>query len=228
MLSERLQTVADMVNECQSLADIGTDHGYIPIALCKAGKINRAIAADISAGSCDKARANIGFYGLNDKIEVRCGDGLRVLDEGEYIDCILISGMGGQLIIDVLSSNTDAVCSAKQLVLQPQKDIDKVRRYIHKIGYKIENEIILIDAGKYYTVINAVKGKEEYTEAEYMIGKCLIKNKGEIFKAYIQYEYNKINIMIDNMSNAHSDDIKTRIDKAKQKKAIYEEVLKCL
>ena len=170
MLSNRLKNVVSQVNTGNLIADIGTDHGYVPIYLIKNSIAKKAIAADISKGSCDKAKTNISLYGLNDKIDVRCGNGLEIIKDSEIIDTIIISGMGGLLTIDVLKSNEKAVKNANQLILQPQRDIEKVRAYLHSINYKIINEEMLMESGKYYTIINAVKGSdEEYSEIEYIL-----------------------------------------------------------
>ena len=149
MLSKRLQQVADTVNKSNIVADIGTDHAYVPIYLVKNNVVNKAIAADISQGSCKKAQLNVNNNHLSDLIDVRCGNGLEVINSDEKVDTIVIAGMGGLMTISVLESNKQAVNNASQLVLQPQKDISKVRQYIHSIGYKITNEVMLIDANKY-------------------------------------------------------------------------------
>ena len=114
MLSNRLKNVVSQVNTGNLIADIGTDHGYVPIYLIKNSIAKKAIAADISKGSCDKAKTNISLYGLNDKIDVRCGNGLEIIKDSEIIDTIIISGMGGLLTIDVLKSNEKAVKNANQ------------------------------------------------------------------------------------------------------------------
>ena len=220
MLSNRLKNVVSQVNTGNLIADIGTDHGYVPIYLIKNSIAKKAIAADISKGSCDKAKTNISLYGLNDKIDVRCGNGLET---------IIISGMGGLLTIDVLKSNEKAVKNANQLILQPQRDIEKVRAYLHSINYKIINEEMLMESGKYYTIINAVKGSdEEYSEIEYYFGKFLLNKKSAVLKKFIDHEYKKINIVLDNISNNAVENADERISQLKHLKSLYEEALKCL
>lgn len=229
MLSNRLKNVVSEVNKGNLIADIGTDHGYVPIYLVKNSIAQKAIAADISKGSCDKAQTNITLYGLNDKIDVRCGNGLEIIKDTEIVDTIIISGMGGLLTIDVLESNKKAVNNAKQLILQPQRDIEKVRAYLHNINYKIINEEMLIEAGKYYTIINAIKGiDEEYSEIEYYFGKFLLNKKSAILKQFIDHEYKKINIVLENISSNAIENADERIAQLKHLKALYEEGLKCL
>ena len=137
--------------------------------------------------------------------------------------------MGGLLTIDVLESNKKAVNNAKQLILQPQRDIEKVRAYLHNINYKIINEEMLIEAGKYYTIINAIKGiDEEYSEIEYYFGKFLLNKKSAVLKQFIDHEYKKINIVLENISSNAIENADERIAQLKYIKALYEEGLKCL
>lgn len=227
-LSARLNMVAAMVKPCDFLADIGTDHAYLPIYLYKKGVIKCAVAADISKGSCDKAKENINLHGLNNYIDVRCGNGLDVIKENEQPDVIVIAGMGGMLAIDVLNSGK-CTGSAAQLVLQVQRDIDKVRRYIHSIGYKIEAEDILKEDGKIYTAISAVKGKDTvYTEGDYYFGKLLIESKNPILKEYIEFEHNKLNRVLSSLNDKNTEEINVRRRELGRMIDIQEEVLKCL
>ncbi len=219
--------VAAMVDKCETLADIGTDHGYIPIYLIKNNITKRAIAADISKGSCDKARRNVMLYNMDNRIDVRCGNGLEVIGENESVDCIIIAGTGGLLAIDILKTNKNAVQRASQLILQPQRDIDKVRRYIHSEGFKIENEDMIKEKGKYYTVIKAVKGKESYNELENFFGRILIEKKSPALKEFAAEEYKKTENVLRTMEyNNKREDIK--YIELKKLSALYKEVLRCL
>lgn len=225
MLSERLKVVADCVLKCDIMADIGTDHAYIPIYLVKNNIVEKAIAADISEGSCKKARLNVNSNHLYEKVDVRCGNGLEVIEKNEVIDCIVIAGMGGLMAINVLESNTYAVSKAKRLILQPQKDIGKVREYIDSIGFKIIDEKMLKENGKYYNVIVAEKGKESYSKIEFLFGKRLIEEKSPILKEYILFEQNKLVKILKNMekNNKCDDSSYKRLFELEKD---YEEVLK--
>lgn len=227
MLSKRLQQVAQTVKNGELIADIGTDHAYIPIYLIKNKIAKKAIAADISKGSCKKASLNINLRGLSDLIDVRCGNGLEVIKENEEPNVIVIAGMGGLMTISVLESNKRAVQCADQLVLQPQRDIDKVRKYIHSIGFKIESEKMLKEGDKFYNIINAVKGCEEYTEIEYLFGKKLMEERSSVLKEYVDTENNKLLTVLENMKNAAKENTADyeRLNRLSEK---YNEVMKCL
>lgn len=227
MLSKRLQQVAQTVKNGELIADIGTDHAYIPIYLIKNKITKKAIAADISKGSCKKASLNINLRGLSDLIDVRCGNGLEVIEENEEPNVIVIAGMGGLMTISVLESNKRAVQCADQLVLQPQRDIEKVRKYIHSICFKIESEKMLKEGDKFYNIINAVKGCEEYTEIEYLFGKKLIEERSSVLKEYVDTENNKLLTVLENMKNAAKENTADyeRLNRLSEK---YNEVMKCL
>lgn len=227
MLSYRLQQVADFVSKCKTVADIGTDHGYIPIWLIKNKICCYAIAGDVSRGSCDKAEKNISMHGLNDHISVRCGNGLEIIDKTDAVDCIIISGMGGLLTVDILKSNIDVFNNAKQLVMQPQKDIDRVREFIIANGFKITAEKMLKENDKYYTVINAYRGaSEKYSKKELMFGKFLPAEKSLVFKEYVECEMNKIINALNSLKN--NPQHKQRYEELYEKSTIYKEVFECL
>ena len=212
-----------MVDKCGVLADIGTDHGYLPIYLIRKNIIKKAI----SKGSCDKAYRNIVLYNMDNSIDVRCGNGLEVIGNDDDIDCIVIAGTGGLLAISILKSNVSAVSRTSQLILQPQRDIDKVRQYIHSIGFKIENEDMIKEKGKYYTVIKAVKGSENFTDLENYFGRVLIERKSPLLKEFATEEHNKIMNVLENMkSNNKTEDV--RYKELVRLLKLYEEVLKCL
>ena len=117
-LDKRLQAVAALVPEGVSLADIGTDHAYLPVWLWEQGRITRAVAGDIAAGPCRAARNTVAMYGAAGAIEVRQGSGLEVLTPGE-VECIAICGMGGSTIISILEASMEIAKDAQRLVLQP-------------------------------------------------------------------------------------------------------------
>lgn len=228
-LSNRLKMVASCAKKYDFLVDVGTDHAYIPIYLLKNGIIKKAVACDISKGSVEKAKKNISLYGYAEQIETRCGDGLTVIQEDEFPDEIIIAGMGGMLIIDILKKSKHIADSAKRLILQPQRDIDKVRRYIHSVNLKITYENMIFEAGKFYNVIVCEKGLEDnYTDKEYLFGKILINEKNPFLKKHIEHELNKMNNVLININQKDAQHIIKRKNEILNKRILYEEVFKCL
>ncbi len=165
VLSKRMQSVADRVSEGLVLADVGCDHGYLSVWLCQKGKIPSAIAMDINEGPLERAAANAALYHLEDRISLRLSDGLMKLEPGEA-ESIAIAGMGGMLMIRILDARPDVLSRVKELVLEPQSDADRVRRYLNTCGFAIADEDLVLEDGKFYPVIRAVPKRAAGESAE--------------------------------------------------------------
>lgn len=189
-LSERLGAVAAFVTPGSIVADVGCDHAYTSIYMAENKIASHIIAMDINEGPVRIASDNVNAYNMQKYIEVRQSDGLKSLAASDNIDTVLISGMGGNLMIDILKSNNPVMSSVKELVLQPQSDICRVRHYLHDNGFKIIREKMVVDGGKYYTVIKAARGQQTFDrEYEYIYGKYLIEECDEVFVNYLKKLY---------------------------------------
>ena len=186
MLDDRLQAVADFVPPASSVADIGTDHGYLAIELLKINSTRKVIAADLNAGPCQAARRTISEAGFSDSIEVRQGDGLAALTPGE-VDTVCIAGMGGKLEADILEARTDVTAKLQCLVLQPQNGFEYLRGWLYDHNWYIEDEKLSKVDGRVYQIIKAIQGhKEPLTEAELILGPVLIKKRPVLFAEHVQ------------------------------------------
>lgn len=196
-LSLRMQQVVSMVEPCQVAADIGCDHGYISMELVQKKKAQQVIAMDVRTGPLSRAEAHIRQKQLQEWISCRLSDGLEGLRPGEA-DTIIISGMGGPLMIDILERGKDRRLGTELLVLQPQSDIPEVRRYLHRIGYEIVKEAMLKEDNKYYTVMQgkperATEGtlpiiSNSWSVVEYQYGKDLLEQRSSILYSYLEKE----------------------------------------
>lgn len=187
-LSIRLQAVANLVSEGMVIADIGTDHGYIPIYLIKNGKSPKAYAMDVNKGPLLRAQAHIEEHGLTTLIETRQSDGAKNLKCGEC-DAIVIAGMGGGLTIRIMEEGKEIFKSLKEFVLQPQSELSKVREYLVRQGYCIIQEDMVLDAGKFYPMMKVVNKKSlPYNEVELCYGKLLLETKHPVLKAFLEKE----------------------------------------
>lgn len=187
-LSKRLERVAGMVTEGNRLADIGTDHAYIPIYLCEEKRIPSAIAMDIGSGPLSRAREHVQNAGLSEYIELRLSNGMEKLKPGEA-DTLLLSGMGGLLMERILGADDEILFSVKELVLQPQSDVTDLRQWLHMKGWQIVCEDIVLDAGKYYPMMKAVQGPYiSYTIEEYYYGRMELQQSLPVLEKYIEKE----------------------------------------
>lgn len=196
MLSKRLKTVADLVTPCEKVADVGTDHGYVPIYLVKENICQFAYAMDVNEGPLNIAKSNIAQEGLEKNIETILSDGFDNFGDRD-VDSVIIAGMGGDLIVDILSRAR--VYDFDELVLSPHKRPDLVRKFLSENGYKISDEKMVKDAGKYYPAIKAKKGESEYDEVQLEFGPILLNEKDETLKEYLDIQLNKFGRIISSL-----------------------------
>ncbi len=183
------------------MADIGTDHGYIPIFLVKKGICDTAIASDINKGPVLKAEKNVKLYGLQDKIQCRLGGGLKTIVPGE-VDTAVIAGMGGHLIVSILEESAEVAQKMQALILQPVQHVEILRKYLYENGYEILSEDLCFDEGKYYEIIKArYDGKKRTLEdIYYEISPFLMKKRHPLLQEYILHKINKNNIIVENIN----------------------------
>jgi tRNA (adenine22-N1)-methyltransferase len=191
-LSIRLQAVADLVSEGMVVADIGTDHGYIPIYLVENGKSPKAFAMDVNKGPLLRARDHIQEHGLLDKIETRQSDGAKNLTCGEC-DAIVIAGMGGILISEILDKAKWVFDNRINIVAQPMTHADVLRKYLVENGFSIIKEKTAADSKHCYCAISAVFTGEKCECPDWYsyIGET-IKNNDEITKRYVMKVYSSL------------------------------------
>ena len=183
-LSPRLLKIARLLPKSKSLADIGTDHAYIPVWALKNHITDFAVASDINKGPLERARENVLKSDLSEKVSLRIGPGLSTVTPGEA-ETIIIAGMGGILISDILAAAKDVVSEAKCLILQPMTAIKELREYISQNSFTLTGEYLVREDEKIYTIIALVPGgKTTYTEKELILGKGLTSTSPELFDAY--------------------------------------------
>ena len=195
-LSKRLFAVASLVTLGNRIADIGTDHAYIPIYLIEKKRSLSAIAMDVNKGPLERAEVHIEEAGLQDLIETRLSDGFEKLVPGE-VDCAVIAGMGGGLVMKILSAYPNVTACLKECVLQPQSEIAKVRTFLLKEGFQFLEEDMVLDEGKYYPMMKVVPSKvkeasqdlSQWTETELRFGKLLLGEKHPVLHTFLEREY---------------------------------------
>ena len=173
-MGTRLQTLAGQVRG-RVVADIGTDHGQLPLLLLEEGSVLQVLATDISANSLKKCETLLADHPHRQRVRLLVTDGLQGIPT-ERIDTIVISGMGGHRIIGILSRALQEKKPLRRLVLSPQKGEEAVRRFLHSRGFRILTEEFIEEEKKYYTILVAEPGKETYSdEKDYKYGKLLIE-----------------------------------------------------
>lgn len=211
-LSKRLLAAAGMITKGNVVADVGCDHAYTSIYLLEEGIAPRVIAMDVNKGPLAGAAKHVEQANLKDKISLRLSDGLEALLPNEA-DSVLLCGMGGLLMIKILSDHPDTTKTLKELVLQPQSEVGEVRRFLHKQGYRIEQEHMLVEDGKFYVMMRAVPGKEpeQYTlESDYEYGKLLIEEKNEVLAEFLKRECRLKNDVLTALTGQDTENAKAR------------------
>lgn len=225
-LSKRLQAVADLVREGQVVADVGTDHGYIPIYLLEAGKCKKAIAMDVNNGPLLRAKEHIAEHGLTQKIQVKLSDGVKALSVGEC-DCVVIAGMGGALAVKIMEEGREVFESLKEFILQPQSELVKVRQYLWENGYCVVDEDMVLEDGKFYPMMKVQKGSSKsYTQVELRYGRVLLIKKHPTLKMYLEKEMQAKEMILKNLESESGEHIKNRKKELQEELLLVKEALK--
>ncbi|WP_294829991.1 class I SAM-dependent methyltransferase [uncultured Lactobacillus sp.] len=179
----RLSTLAQMVDQGARVADIGTDHAYLPIQLVKEGKVDYAIASDVAAGPLENAEKDIIAAGLKNKIETRLGSGLETISAKDKIDTVVIAGMGGKLMTNILNEAWSRNFHFATLILEPNVGEPSVREWLSAHKYQIINEKIIAEAGHIYELIKAqeLENTISLTDRQIFFGPKILKEKNQVF-----------------------------------------------
>jgi len=151
-LTKRLKKIASLVDQDMSVADIGCDHGYIPIYLAKEGISGNIIAMDVNKGPMEKAERNGRAYLVDPYITYRLSNGLDKLEPGE-VDCVIIAGMGGKLIESILKADVTKSKTYQRFIVSPHRDVPVIREALAELGFLIIEEDLLLEDGHYYHII---------------------------------------------------------------------------
>ena len=195
ILSKRLRVIADMIHDNTAvMADVGCDHGYLSIALLQEKRVRSAIAMDLRPGPLAHAKENIARFGLQGQIETRLSDGMKKLLPGE-VNLVVIAGMGGPLMVRLLSQSPEIVAGLSEIILEPQSEPETLRSYLagHSFGeekkyFRIAEEAFVQEEGKYYPVIRyvACEKAQSLTEAENFFGPELLRSRPALLLTYLQ------------------------------------------
>lgn len=203
-LSKRLSTVAEWVKKGNIVADVGTDHGYLPIYIVKENISEHVIAMDVRKGPLQKAKDNVKAFGVEEAIDLRLSDGLDMLQPMEA-ETITICGMGGRLMQNILSAGAHKTDCNTQLLLSPQSEFREFRNFLYNNGYKTVRETMLKEDKKFYLIMEckrtcteneceSFKSDEDnilQNEAFLRFGKLLLEQKNPVLKEYIEKELRK-------------------------------------
>ena len=209
-LSARLACVAFLVSAGARVADIGSDHAYLPAALVLDGKIDFAIAGEVVKGPYENAVHEIKDHQLEGQVIPRLADGLAAIEPADKVDTITIAGMGGSLIASILEKDKNKLTGIKRLVLQPNVGESQLREWLMNNHYQIMNEKIIEEDNHIYEIIVAEPSVVPFRYSKYELdfGPFLLENKGPVFRKKWQEYLQREAHVIDQMQKAQQPPVK--------------------
>ncbi len=227
-LPARLQAVAEFIPPGKAVADIGTDHALLPVYLAARGLASRVIAVEKAPGPLDAARRAVTASGLDGRIEVRAGDGLRPLAPGET-DVLVLAGMGGRTITEILEAAPAVVRAADTLVLQPQEPVAPARRWLIENGWRLADEELVEEAGRLYPVIRAVPGEAELLDDVLLeVGPVLTARKHPLLGRYLDGIIRRYAEVLAGLDRSGRSDLDERRAAVRARLERLEEIRRCL
>ncbi|MCM3712850.1 tRNA (adenine(22)-N(1))-methyltransferase [Halalkalibacter oceani] len=229
-LSNRLIKVADYVPPGATVADIGSDHAYLPCYLCLQHAGTRAIAGEVNEGPFQSAKEQVARTGLSGRIDVRKGNGLEVIEPGEA-DVITIAGMGGSLITSILEEGKEKLEGVSRLVLQPNVAAEVIRAWLRANQWVLTAEEILEEDEKVYEILVAERGDDAGlyagdVEKKLLLGPYLLKQKNEAFQKKWRHELTNWKRILDQQARAtETEELRQRQKQLQNQINIVEEVL---
>lgn len=224
-LSERLNTILSLVSQSKCVADVGCDHGFVSIELINRKIAENVIAMDIRQGPLMRAQEHIMQTRLSDKIQTRLSDGVAALKPGEA-DSLIIAGMGGNLVIHILENGKETVKDMKQCILQPQSEIQKVRKYLRENDFKIIEEKMVFEDGKYYPMMKVrppvadTAGEDTevkcWDTVQLKYGKLLLEKQHPVLREYLEREIRIYQSILEGLKAKDSDRIRQRKEELEQ------------
>ncbi|KUK52802.1 MAG: hypothetical protein XD78_1713 [Desulfotomaculum sp. 46_296] len=224
-LSKRLDAIAGYIPQGSTVADIGTDHLQLPVYLVNSGRCRSVIASELNQLPYRQAENLAVFHRLTEKIQVRLGDGLKVLSPGEA-EIVVIAGIGGDAILKMLSDSPETLKTIKRLILQPMTGAGRLRLWLVQNGWRIGDETLVEEKGRLYCVIMAEPGRERALDKFIIeIGPRLAEKNNLLVNRYLRKLYTGYQKLADKLSGAASPAAKEKALEIKEKLTRIKEVL---
>lgn len=228
-LSQRLVNIASYLPRGANFADIGSDHAYLPCYVCLKDQTAAAIAGEINQGPYESARKNVIKHGLEKKIEVRLGNGLEILTHGQEVEQIVIAGMGGALISQILEEGKEKLTNVNRIIAQPNIDARQVRMWLEQHGFYLSDEQIIDEKGHIYEILVADRDAaspyiDKICAKQFLFGPYLLENKSEAFYHNWIHEKQKLKAVLQQMKQAGEPDVEKIAQFTKELRWIEEEL----
>ncbi|MCG0274741.1 MAG: class I SAM-dependent methyltransferase [Thermosediminibacteraceae bacterium] len=225
-LSERLLAIAHLVPPGSAVADVGTDHAYLPIYLVKNRISSKVIAVEARIGPWTRARDNVKRVGLEEFIEVRLGYGLVPIKPGE-VEIAVIAGLGGETIWNIIEKSPDIVNTLSAIILQPMKNLHKLRKALLEEHFNIIEEHVVFSGNRFYEVMVAKKGKPvSFSDVDVVVGPVLKKKRTPEVLSYLKARINQLFLKLTKLEGKNSVYAAGARESIKKEIVLLQEVLK--
>lgn len=231
-ISKRLQTIASFIRKGAYFADIGSDHAYLPTYVCLHDKEARAIASEVRTGPLQLAKNTVKSYDVSDRIDVRLGNGLETIRETDELTDVVIAGMGGKLILQIITDGLKRIRTVERLILQPNNEAIRLRQFFYEHSFRLTDEKVVEENGHFYDILIFDKNEDKNVydtevclEKQLLFGPLLMREKSQPFLAKWQREREKWEAIVLQMERSKQN-LQSEIDLFKQKIKWVEEVTK--
>lgn len=227
-LSQRLQAIADMVPEGAKVADIGTDHGFLPCWLAQQKRAELVIACDVNEQPLALAQKNIGDYQVADTVTTRLGNGLQVIKPGE-VDVVTIAGMGGSLMLEILEASPSVVDKLRRIILQPNVGAEAIRVWAEKNRWQIVREELVRENDRFSVIIALEPGRslQPMSAVELYLGPKLLADQHPLLGLYISEEWDKTQKILAQLAQSENEESHRKEKMLRRKWDDINGVIKC-
>jgi tRNA (adenine22-N1)-methyltransferase len=227
-LTPRLAAIAELIPPGSTVADIGTDHAYLPLYLVQEQISQRVVASDMNSAPLQQARETVAAFNCLQKIDLRQGDGLNVIQAEDHINTVVIAGIGGETIIKILESGREKLESVERLILQPMTESGTLRLYLAHNGYALVRESLALEGRRLYEIIMAKPGMENETDLfRLSLGPRLLEVRPPLFPLLLQEKIRKLRIVHRSLQRARQENVSDKLREVEKTLVHLEEVLSC-
>ncbi len=225
-LTPRLAAIAELIPSGSTVADIGTDHAYLPVYLVQERISRRVVAADVNTAPLEHARETVAAFNCLQKIELRQGDGLKVLQAEDQIDTVIIAGVGGETIIRILEEGKERLGGVQHLILQPMNESGTLRLFLAYNGYALVQESLVMEGRRLYEIIMAKPGIENETDPfRLSLGPRLLEKKPPLLAHLLREKIRKLRVVQSSLQRARQENVTGKLQEVEKTLVHLEEVL---
>ena len=225
-LTPRLQAIAELIPPGSVIADIGTDHAYLPVYLLQEQICRRAVATDVKEAPLERARETVAAFNCHQKIDLRQGSGLQAIEFEDQVDTVVIAGLGGRTIAKILAEGRDKLNWLKRIIMQPINEAGYLRLFLAENGLAIIQERLVMENRHLYEIIVAQPGSEQEKDPfRLSLGPRLLENNPPLLPFLLQQKIKKLHTLKKSLQRAKNEDVSAKLQEVEKELTFLREVL---